>query len=91
MDGFEILIPLLAILIGGTAVIVPVIGLTARFALKPMVETWARVRESPADAGRVREMERRIGILEEQVNSLERSNSRLLEEADFRLQLEGKR
>lgn len=89
MTEFEILVPLAAILVGGTAIILPIAGLTARFALKPVVEAYARLKSSPDAEQRLALMERRMEFMEDQLQSLERDNARLLEEADFRRQLRG--
>ena len=91
MNELEILIPIIAILVGGTAIILPIAGLTARFALKPVVEAYAKLKASQGSDQRVDVMEQRLSLLEEQLHALERDNARLLEEADFRRQLEGPR
>ena len=83
----ELLIPIIAILVGGTAFIIPVVGFTVRFALKPLIESWSKLREGSAADERMILMERRVSMLEEQVQTLERDNLRLVEEADFRMQL----
>lgn len=74
--------------IGGILIVlVPVAGLTARFALKPIVEAIAAMRVGRDDSREVAIMERRIDLLEQQVRGLER----LVEDSDFRRQLEGPR
>ena len=55
----------LAILLGGLTLLIPVAGLTARFALKPLIEAWARARNPGLDqnyalAARVQQMEHRL-------------------------------
>lgn len=87
MSNFEILVPITAILVFGTAVIIPIAGITARFALKPVVEAFARLRESQGSGERQALTEQRLALLEEQLHALERDQARLLEEADFRRQL----
>ena len=84
----EILIPLLAIFFGGLTVLVPVIGITARIALKPLMEALSRYREMQGEAQTTRLMEQRLALLEEQFHSMERSLGHLVEEAEFRRQLE---
>lgn len=91
MNELEILIPITAILVGGVAVILPIAGLTARFALKPMVEAFAKLKGTQGAEQRVELLEQRLALLEEQFHSLERDNARLMEEAEFRRQLEGPR
>jgi hypothetical protein len=44
MNEFQILVPIIAILVTGTAVIIPIAGITARFALKPVVGPEAGAR-----------------------------------------------
>jgi len=74
--------------IGGILIVlVPVAGVTARFAFKPIVEAIAAMREGRDDGREVAIMEQRIDLLEQQVRGLER----LVEDTDFRRQLEGPR
>lgn len=89
MSPFEILIPITAILVGGAVIIIPLLGLTARLALRPLVESWTRLRETPLADERIRMMERRLSLVEEQVQLLENENVRLIEDAEFRLKLDG--
>lgn len=89
MNQLEILIPIVGILMGGTIVLLPIAGLTARFALKPVVEAWARLKSSPDAEQRLHLVERRLALMEEQINVLERENLRLTEEIDFRGKLSG--
>lgn len=86
MDGPEILIPLVAILVGGIAIILPIAGLTARFALKPLVDSYVRVREG-GGGERMELMARRLTLLEEQLQAVEKEQARLAEDQDFRAQL----
>ena len=85
----ETLIALTAVILGCTIVIIPVAGLTARYAIKPLIDSWVKMREAPASDEHVRMLERRIVMLEKQVEVLERDSTRLLEEADFRERLRG--
>jgi hypothetical protein len=63
-------IPLLAILLGGLLIPIPVAGLTLRFALKPALETFARVRELQGESEENRLIERRLALLEQHLQSL---------------------
>jgi hypothetical protein len=89
MDFGETLVAMTAILLGCTIVILPIAALTARYALKPVLETWVQLREGPVAQERIEMMERRVALLEKQVEILERDNSRLLEAADFHARLRG--
>lgn len=78
--------------IGGLLIIlIPVAGLTARFALKPIVEALFKARESPAAARETAMLEKRIALLEQQVRNVEGSMERLVEDSEFRRQLEAPR
>lgn len=89
MDSqFEILIPLTAIVLGSLTVLIPIAGITARFALKPIVEAMAQYRNMKGRDDALMLMERRFALMEDQVQSLERTVSQLHEEADFRRRLE---
>jgi hypothetical protein len=83
-----ILIPLLGIFFGGLIVLVPVIGITARIALRPMMDGWARYREMKGNDESVLLLERRMALMEEHLNSIDRSVQMLLDDSDFRRRLE---
>ena len=82
------LVGLLAVFMGISIVLVPVIGITARFALKPTVEALARLFESRGVEDSVAILERRMALLEQQMESLDGSVKQLAEVADFHRQLE---
>jgi hypothetical protein len=76
------LVPILAISGGLLVVLIPIAGLTARFALKPLIESDAaamRVRQG----GDVQAMEQRIARLEQELTSLRGEVSRVADGADF--------
>jgi sensor histidine kinase YesM len=89
MDGPEILIPLVLGTLGILTVLIPIAGLTARFALKPIVEAIARMREVQAGAtGReLNLLEQRVSLLEQQYQTLDHSVERIAEIKDFDRQL----
>lgn len=84
----ELLIPLTAIVLGSLTVLIPVAGVTARFALKPIVEALAQYRALQGRDEALQLVERRFALMEDQVQSLERTVAQLHEEADFRRRLE---
>ena len=77
----------IAVIMGISVVLIPVIGLTARFALKPTVEALSRVFESRGTDESVRILERRVALLETQVEVMESSMHRVQEAARFDAQL----
>ncbi len=80
------LIPILAIVFAGLLLLIPVAGITLRFALKPSLEAFARMRELQGQGQELRILEQRLALLEEKVNSA--AFTRVLDESEFRRQLE---
>ncbi len=74
---------IVAIVMGMLTVLIPIAGLTARFALKPLVESMARLFDSRTVEDAVEITERRVALLEQHVESLEHQLSRLQQERDF--------
>jgi sensor histidine kinase YesM len=89
MNGPEILIPLVLGTLGILTVLIPIAGLTARFALKPIVEAIARMREvqSGTTAREVNLLEQRVALLEQQYQALDSQVERITEVKDFERQL----
>lgn len=88
MGNLELLIPILAIVLGSLTVLIPIAGLTARFALKPVLEALTQYRASQGQDRVVQMLEQRISLLEEQQHNTDRSLARVLEDSEFRRQLE---
>ncbi|HEU4556470.1 MAG TPA: hypothetical protein VFS20_01430, partial [Longimicrobium sp.] len=88
MDITPELIGLTAVIFGGLAFLIPVAGVTARIALKPIVEAMARYRELKGNDESTVLLERRMALMEEHINSIGRSVQVLVEDADFRRRLE---
>jgi uncharacterized membrane protein len=79
---------IVAIVMGMLTVLIPIAGLTARFALKPVVESLARLFDSRTVEDTVEITERRVALLEQQIESLEDTVKRLQEERDFDRELQ---
>lgn len=58
----------LGTIMGISIVLVPVIGLTARYAFKPLVDSLAALRAPAESAQRIAELERRVAQLELQLH-----------------------
>jgi hypothetical protein len=76
-------IPILAILFGGLIILVPVLGLTIRFALKPAIEAFQQLRSSQGDARELAVLEQRTSLLEQQLHQVESALQRLESAQDF--------
>lgn len=74
---------LVAVIMGVSVVLVPVIGLTARFALKPTVEALGRFFEHKELDESVHIMERRMALMEQQIESMDAAVRRLTEVTEF--------
>lgn len=74
---------IVSVILGMLVVLIPVAGATARFALKPLVESLSNLMASREVTDGLRITERRVALLEQQVESLEQLTRRLQEERDF--------
>jgi hypothetical protein len=80
-------VTLVAVVMGTSIVLVPVIGLTARFALKPVVEALARWKEAQSEGNSNRLLEQRVALLEAQLGQVEGTLNRVLDEQEFHRRL----
>lgn len=80
---------LVAVIMGISIVLIPVAGLTARFALKPAVEALGRFIEGKGKDEAVHIVERRMALLEQQMEVLQHSVDRLIEVNEFDAELKG--
>ncbi|MBI4521798.1 MAG: hypothetical protein HY701_13230 [Gemmatimonadetes bacterium] len=80
-----------AVFMGTLTVLIPIAGLTMRFALKPVVESLSRWSEGRQSREDVEILNRRVALLEQQIENLEGSVRRFAEAADFDRQLAGGR
>ena len=91
MDPTTAMIAGLAIFLGMMVILIPITGLTARFALKPLMEALRSYRELQGNDKAQQLIERRVALMEEQLHSMDRSLRELLEESEFRRDLESGR
>ena len=91
--GPDVIVPVVAIVGGILLVLVPVAGLTARFAFKPIVESMAKLKElnNSGGGGDVRALEQRVAAIEHQLEGMDSSLQRLIEAKDFDRQLQSGR
>jgi hypothetical protein len=81
---------LAAVILGCMTVLIPVAGLTLRYAIKPVTEALARARQGGAELESLQLLERRIALLEQEVHAvseLRAELTRLLDELQFRKEL----
>lgn len=80
-------VALAGVIMGTLIVLIPIAGLTARFAFKPIVESLAKVRQTPQTDERLASLESRMTLLENQLGGMEAGLRRLTDEAEFRKEL----
>jgi hypothetical protein len=81
------IVALVSVILGISVVLVPVIGITARFALKPAVEALAKVFEARELDESVKILERRVELQEHQIEALQDSLKQISEAREFDRQL----
>jgi hypothetical protein len=74
---------IIGILMLGLIVFVPVAGITARFALKPLIDSVIRIAEMRRSTEEVRLLERRIALLEQEMNGMKGEVNELAEQKEF--------
>lgn len=79
---------LIAIIMGISIVLIPVIGFTARFVLKPFAEALAKYSEHQEAHETTKILERRVALLEQQLESVEHTVARIAEVQEFHHELE---
>ena len=77
----------ISVFMGTLIVLIPVAGLTLRFALKPIVEAMAKWKEVQAGGQSLTLLEQRVALLEAQLGNLETALHRVLDEQEFRRRL----
>ena len=68
---------IVAVVMGMLVILIPIAGLTARFALKPLVESFARLFEVQNVQETLQMSERRMALMEQQIEGLEGEIRRL--------------
>jgi hypothetical protein len=76
-----------AVVMGLMVVLIPIAGLTARFALKPIAEAVARMRAGQGASQELAVMEQRVALLEQQLSNLETDVRKIEDVAAFDRQL----
>ena len=78
---------LVATVLGISIVLVPVIGITARFALKPTVEALSRFFDNRSTDEHLQILERRLELQEQEIELLQHTVRALSEGREFERQL----
>ncbi|HEX6746483.1 MAG TPA: hypothetical protein VF092_04145 [Longimicrobium sp.] len=90
-EQLEMLAPLIGFAIAAFVVSIPVIAFSARFAIKPVVDALIRLREAQTKTGASSEMlamqDRRLALLESEMQHIGASLDRLIEAQEFHARL----
>ncbi len=76
-----------SVFMGTLIVLIPVAGVTIRFAIKPIAEAMAKMRESQGAAEQMALMQQRMELMETQLGAMESEMHRIKEVAEFTAQL----
>jgi hypothetical protein len=78
---------IVAVVMGLMVVLIPIAGLTARFALKPIAEAVARMRSAQGANRELALVEQRMALLEQQLSNLETDVRKIEDVSPFDRQL----
>lgn len=73
----------IAVVMGLMVVLIPVAGVTARFALKPIAEAVARMREAQGTNRELQLIEQRLALMEQQLSGLETDVRKIEDRTEF--------
>lgn len=76
-----------AVVMFSLVILIPIAGITARFALKPIAEAVARVKEAQGSTRELGLLQQRVDLLEQQVGVMESDLHRLREVQEFHARL----
>lgn len=77
------IVALVSAILGISIILVPVIGITARFALSPTVEALSKLFDSRSKDESLRILERRLELQEQEINMLTQAVRSLAEGQEF--------
>jgi hypothetical protein len=83
----DIILGGLSILFTGMVVLVPVLGLTLRFAIKPFFDSWLEVQRGRVAIDQDSLLARQVGVLEGELQEVQRTLQAVVDGQDFQRQL----
>ncbi len=78
---------ILGILMAGAIILLPLFGLTVRLALKPTVDSILKIMEARRSSAEMELLERRVTLLEQELNGTQHGLQRLLDKDEFERRL----
>ena len=82
-DTLEAIAMVIVALFAGLTILTPVLAFCARFALKPVMESWVKLREGQSSDQEKIMQDRRIALLEAELQSLQLQVQQRLDLRDF--------
>jgi hypothetical protein len=83
----EVILGGLSILFAGMVVLVPVLGLTLRLAIKPFFDTWAEIQRARNVSQENALLERQVEVLESELQQVQQVLGTLVEAQEFQRKL----
>ena len=79
----EIILGGMSILFTGMVVLVPVLGMTLRLAIKPFFDTWAEIQRGRLANEQIATLERQVSLLESELQQVQHVLGSVVEAQDF--------
>jgi hypothetical protein len=83
----DVIVGGLAVLLSGLVVLIPVFGLTLRFAIKPFFDTWAEIQRSRIGQDNRSLQARQLDVLEAELQQVQSMLRSVVEAQEFQRQL----
>ena len=83
----DIILGGMAILFTGLVVLVPVLGMTLRLAIKPFFDTWAEIQRSRVATDQIAVLERQVSLLESELQQVQHVLGSVVDAQDFNRRL----
>ena len=83
----DIILGGLTVLFTGLVVLVPVLGLTLRFAIKPFFDTWAEIQRGRLNGDQTALLARQVSLLETELQDVQRTLQSLNDGQEFQRRL----
>ncbi|UCC49286.1 MAG: hypothetical protein JSV41_03660 [Gemmatimonadota bacterium] len=77
----------MGVIMGSLVILIPIAGVTLRFAIKPIAEAMARIREGQRADREMALLQQRLDLLEQHLGGMESELHRLREAQEFHARL----
>ena len=84
----DLIVGSLAVIFVGLVVLVPVLGLTLRFAIKPFFDSWIEIQRARVATDRENLHERQLSLLDSEMQQMQSMLRSMMEAQEFQRQLQ---